>query len=431
MDQLLLYYQQFSEISKNNPFLANMLGVVFGGGVFLGLKLWAGRLFGALFRQITTTITFNNAGWHNNELEFISFLDWYMHSPWSRWSRSMCLERMRRNEDASTTVGAGWGVHFFVYKGGLFWFYKNKLDSSGSEREKVEINLTLLGRNRDLMLELFDEFRYKPKKDDVFIHLYGSEGWDDPKLLYEKPMETVILAPETKTTLLDKIQWFMQNKHWHVQRGLPYKLSILFDGPPGTGKTSLIRALATHFKRDVYVINLAAMSDSSLTKAAMGVPKGSFVVMEDFDCAVAVHARAGMTKVNKTSSSDQKVSGSVEFDLSGLTTSGVYNVLDGLVPFNDTVLFMTTNRYEMLDPAIVRHGRVDLRMTIGKLQTPEIYRYAAMMFPEHHFDQTLSFEPIAGCELQSLYFDHSSDPEAFIRSILARQEVSCDIKAVG
>merc|ERR1711924_568301 len=54
-----------------------------------------------------------------------------------------------------------------------------------------------------------------------------------------------------------------------------------------------------------------------------------------------------------------------------LDLSGILNVLDGVVDTPDRILIMTTNHPERLDPALVRPGRVDVRLRLGYVQRTE------------------------------------------------------------
>jgi chaperone BCS1 len=62
---------------------------------------------------------------------------------------------------------------------------------------------------------------------------------------------------------------------------------------------------------------------------------------------------------------------------SGVTLSGLLNVLDGFFAPTGVLFMMTTNRIEALDPALLRPGRIDYRLYLGKatdLQKMELYR---------------------------------------------------------
>jgi len=68
-----------------------------------------------------------------------------------------------------------------------------------------------------------------------------------------------------------------------------------------------------------------------------------------------------------------------------LNLSGLLNVLDGVVDTPDRILVMTTNHPEMLDPALIRPGRIDKKILLGFMSPV----HAASMM-EHYFQTTLS-----------------------------------------
>jgi hypothetical protein len=64
-------------------------------------------------------------------------------------------------------------------------------------------------------------------------------------------------------------------------------------GPPETGKSSLIAAIANYSKYDVYNLELTAFSsDDELMIALLDSPSRSLIVVEDIDCNKAVHDRS-------------------------------------------------------------------------------------------------------------------------------------------
>ena len=129
--------------------------------------------------------------------------------------------------------------------------------------------------------------------------------------------------------------------------GLPYHLGILFEGPPGTGKTTLAKAVAAYLKRDLFVVSTSSYHDDAhFTKSITSLPSGGVIVFEDIDTSKA------------TKRTEDKEKG-------GVTLSGLLNTLDGILTPDDTIFILTTNDIDGIDEAVYRPGRVDLVEHIG------------------------------------------------------------------
>ena len=87
---------------------------------------------------------------------------------------------------------------------------------------------------------------------------------------------------------------------------------------------------------------------------------------------------------NKASSgSGQKWSGYVKKDT--LTLAGLLNVLDGVVDTPGRMLIMTTNHPELLDPALIRPGRIDKKILLGFMAAADV-----VLMLEHYFQEKLT-----------------------------------------
>ena len=131
--------------------------------------------------------------------------------------------------------------------------------------------------------------------------------------------------------------------------GIPYRRGYLLHGPPGSGKSSYIQALAGALNYDICVLNLSerGLADDKLIHLLSNTPERSFVLIEDIDAAF-----------------NKRVQTSEDGYQSSVTFSGFLNALDGVASGEERIIFMTTNHSERLDPALIRPGRVDLAVLI-------------------------------------------------------------------
>lgn len=77
--------------------------------------------------------------------------------------------------------------------------------------------------------------------------------------------------------------------------GIPYRRGYLLHGPPGSGKTSFIQALAGSLNYNICLLNLAerGLTDDKLNHLLGLVPDRSFVLLEDVDSAFNRRVQTG------------------------------------------------------------------------------------------------------------------------------------------
>jgi len=172
--------------------------------------------------------------------------------------------------------------------------------------------------------------------------------WRRCEVVEARPIQSVVLPAALKAKVVDDLADFVcpSTRKWYLEHGIPYKRAYLLHGAPGAGKTSLIQALAGRFKRNVCYLGCLThpdMNDDALKEAMNRVPHKSIIVLEDVDALFS-----GRVKKHG--------------DKSALTFSGVLNALDGVGGCSGQIFVMTTNHRELLDPALIRNGRVDLHV---------------------------------------------------------------------
>mmetsp|Transcript_11421 Transcript_11421/g.13009 ORF Transcript_11421/g.13009 Transcript_11421/m.13009 type:complete len:484 (-) Transcript_11421:1880-3331(-) len=200
------------------------------------------------------------------------------------------------------------------------------------------------------------EKKYEENKISIYNWPeYGSE-WDKVRKTFGRSIESVVLPKKIKDSVLEDVDDFLseENKAWYMEHGVPYKRCYLFYGVPGSGKTSLISALATMYKLNVCYLDpsRSRMDDEKVKKALYALPRNSIVIIEDVDALFTDDRR----KLNRHSD---------------LTFSGLLNALDGVGSASGQIIILSTNYRDRLDPALLRNGRVDMQIHFDFIQKPE------------------------------------------------------------
>ena len=71
-------------------------------------------------------------------------------------------------------------------------------------------------------------------------------------------MESIVLEASVKDMIVADCKDFISSEEWYAERGIPYRRGYLLYGVPGSGKTSLIHALAGELGLDIYALSLSA-----------------------------------------------------------------------------------------------------------------------------------------------------------------------------
>lgn len=418
MNFLVDLFNQFNTYSRANPILAGVVSL-WGAGVVtwllrgVPLKIW-----GFFKHQCTTTLVMTNSIVGTNLETYNAFMEWLLKSKWMKYSRSLSIGGTEGNNRTGewvegVVVGIGDGTHFFTYAGRPYWVSRSSVAGAAMKQVLYQLNITGLGRNRQNLLNMIKDFQYKPEKGKLEIYTCEYGSWSRLTSILPRSLDSVMVEGTVKADIIGQITRYEASPDWYHTRGVPHKLTYVFHGPAGTGKTSLIKAIASHFKRSICIMSLNDVSDGRLRSLLSSIPEKAALLIEDFDSASAVSKREG---IEEEASKETDGLAKLSSGITGLTLSGVLNAFDGIVSLDNRLIFMTTNVLSQIDPAMLRAGRVDHIIEIGLLEDLTIKRYIAMMFPSETVP-TVEFAPIAGCELQGRYLDNRDNYDAFVADI--------------
>lgn len=241
-----------------------------------------------------------------------------------------------------------------------------------------ELKISCPGRSADPIRSFIETCRlYADLQTQYFVMIYSRDrygiSWQPKSRTPIRLLETVHFDVEAKQGLLADVRKYLdpETQKRYQSRSMPYRRGYLFYGPPGTGKSSLSTAIAGEFGLDLYEVKIPSVaSDADLEQMFQEIPPQCIVLLEDID-AVWTADRGMSDQEDRTT-----VTTGSRGPRSNCTLSGLLNVLDGVGSQEGRIVIMTTNKPEMLDPALVRPGRVDMKVHLGNISR----RSAAEMF---------------------------------------------------
>lgn len=228
------------------------------------------------------------------------------------------------------------------------------------------VTLTTLYSQRHIFEELFQEaHRLAQQSTEGRTVIYHSttaswERFGEPR--QKRGLGSVILDTGIKEKIVEDVKDFLSSGKWYHDRGIPYRRGYLLHGPPGSGKTSFIQALAGEIDYNIAILNLSerGLTDDRLNHLLSIIPRRTIVLLEDADAAF------GTRRAQRDNDGYQGAN---------VTFSGLLNALDGVASAEERVLFLTTNHVERMDAALIRPGRVDMTVRLGDATRTQVEQF--------------------------------------------------------
>ena len=229
--------------------------------------------------------------------------------------------------------------------------------------ERVTFTATTLA-GRDAIVKVIDGLiekkRTKVGPPPLMIPSRYGGSWIRRRDLPARTLDSVILKEGQLERLVTDLEKFLAAEDAYTRVSQPWHRGYLLHGPPGTGKTSVARALAGHFDLPLHYLPLGDLeADADLMGLVAEIRPKSMLLLEDVD---SFHAAVSRDEENKV-----------------VTVAAMLNALDGIWTPHGMVTVMTTNHKKDLDPALLRAGRVDVDEELTALDAEQAERLSRQM----------------------------------------------------
>ena len=214
----------------------------------------------------------------------------------------------------------------------------------------------------------------------VYKDLHEGDGytyWEKMAVIPKRKLSTIYLPQEQKKLLVDTINAWFASKEFYHQHGIPWNLKILLHGDPGTGKSSIVKVIASEWNRNIYECTggkNGRFIPNALTDHTDQVIAPLFSI-SDIDKYPSIVNEPNVDVVNQDGAKEDSLVQKQAF-------GNMLNALDGVMTGEGHIIVMTTNHIEKFSETFLRPGRVDLNMEIGAVTVETFRRYVYDFYGE-------------------------------------------------
>ncbi|EFJ13668.1 hypothetical protein SELMODRAFT_171164 [Selaginella moellendorffii] len=263
-------------------------------------------------------------------------------------------------------------------------------------RNKVDKEKLVAGTRVALDMTTLTIMRALPREVDPVVH----------NMLHEDPGNISYSAvgglSDQIRELRESIELPLMNPELFLRVGIKPPKGVLLYGPPGTGKTLLARAIASNIDANFLKVVSSAIVDKYIGESARLIREMFGYARDHQPCIIFMDEidAIGGRRFSEGTSADREIQ---------RTLMELLNQLDGFDQLGKVKMIMATNRPDVLDPALLRPGRLDRKIEIplpneqGRIEVLKIHSAGILKHGEIDYEAIVKLaEGFNGADLRNV-----------------------------
>lgn len=260
-----------------------------------------------------------------------------------------------------------------------------------------------------LKVQFFGKNRYKNREeflknalkmtDDKHIRVQHLNEFEMSCDVIPHSFDNIVLNDRVKTNIVNGLINWKNSKNWYEQHQLVHKIGVFLYGKPGTGKSTIAKAISAMFDK----APILTIDPNNIMNSIKGILKmrkkydGTLIVLiEDFD----MYFKSREELENIEMGLEQKKQ-------KDFNQNAIFQLLDGVYSTENTVYIATTNYKDRIDSALIRHGRFDIQEELEYFNKDDAIKCVELLgYNETVLDSLGVVYPVQPAYLQSKIMEY-------------------------
>lgn len=280
--------------------------------------------------------------------------------------------------------------------------YQNKSEKSYYQEHRLKIQFFGKERYKNRAEFLRNALRIT---DDKHIRVQYLNEYEISCDVIPHSFDNIVLDEKVKQNIINGLVNWDKSKTWYEDHQLVHKIGVFLYGKPGTGKSTVAKAISSMFGN----APILTIDPNNIMNSVNGILKmrkkydGTIVVLiEDFD----MYFKSREEIENVEIGLDQKKQ-------KDFNQNAIFQLLDGVYSTDDTIYVATTNYKDRIDSALIRYGRFDIQEELNYFNRDDAVKCVKLLGYDENVLDSMNLEyPVQPAYLQSKVMEYRANCNA-------------------